>query len=101
MGEEMPKTKTRQKKKDYSRYLYYVAIILIVILFLKGFGVLKVAFNIDPDGITYNIDIGYITSAVLFGIVIQMFHKQNGVLSHQGERIARIEGILENQNKKS
>ncbi len=100
MGVEMPKAKIKRKKRDYNRYLYWIAGILIIILFLKGFGILKVAFNIDPDGITYNIDIGYITSAVLFGIVIEMFHKQNGMLSHQGERIARIEGMIESQNKK-
>ena len=62
---------------------------------------LKVAFGIDPDGITLNIDVGYITSAVLFGIVLEMFYKQNGAISKQGERIARIEGMLENQNKKT
>lgn len=98
MGVEMPKSK--KKKKDYSHYLYYIAAILIVILLLKGFGILKAVFNIDHSGITLNIDVGYITSAVLFGIVIEMFHKQNSTLSKQGERIARIEGILENQTKK-
>lgn len=99
MGEEMPKTK-KKKKQDHSHILYYVAVILIIILFLKGFGILKAVFNIDPDGITFNVDVGYIASAVLFGIVIEMFHKQSGTLSKQGERIARIEGILESQNKK-
>ena len=97
MGVEMPKSK---KKKRDNHVLYWIAMVLIVILFLKGFGILKVAFGIDPDGVTYNIDIGYIASAVLFGIVIEMFHKQNGAISKQGERIARIEGILENQIKK-
>jgi len=98
MGEEMPKTK--KKKQDSNRYLYYLAAALVVILFLKGFGILKAVFNIDPEGITFNIDFGYITSAVLFGIVIEMFRKQSGTISKQGERIARIEGILESQNKK-
>jgi hypothetical protein len=101
MGEEMPKSKTRKKKTDYSHYLYWIAGILIIILLLKGFGILKAVFNIDPSGVTLNIDVGYITSAVLFGIVIEMFHKQNGAISKQGERIARIEGILEAQPKKS
>jgi hypothetical protein len=96
LGETIPKKKTTDLTP-----LYVVAIILILILFLKGFGILKSLFNIDPASITYNIDIGYITSAVLFGIVIEMFHKQNSILSKQGERIARIEGILEGQSKKS
>ena len=97
MGDKMPRPK---KKKQDSHVLYWVAAILIIILFLKGFGVLKILFNIDPDGVTYSIDVGYITSAVLFGIVIEMFHKQSGTLSKQGERIARIEGIIESTSKK-
>ena len=96
MGEEMPK----KKKRDYSNYLFFVAGILIVILFLKGFGILKIAFNIDPEGITFNFDLGYLTSAALFAIVLERLHKQTDIISKQGERIARIEGMLEAQTKK-
>jgi uncharacterized membrane protein len=102
LGEEMPKGK---KKKDQTsttdKVIYSVMAILIVLLFLKGIGILKALFNLDPSGITLNIDVGYITSAVLFGIVIEIFYKQNNTLSKQGERIARIEGILEGKNKTS
>ncbi len=94
MGEEMPR---KRKKKDSSHYLYWIAAVLTIVLFLKGFGILKIAFNIDPEGITFNFDVGYITSAVLFVIVLDRLHKQNDIFAKQGERIARIEGILENQ----
>ena len=100
MGDEMPK-KASKKKKDSSHILYYLAAILIIILFLKGFGILKIAFNIDPEGITFNFDLGYITSAALFVIVLDRLHKQNDMMSKQGERIAKMEGILESQFKKS
>jgi cytochrome b subunit of formate dehydrogenase len=97
MGEEMPKKK---KEEDSSKYVYWIAAILIVILFLKGIGILKAVFNIDPDGFTFSFDIGFISSAALFAIVLARLHKLNDVLSKQGERIARIEGILETQFKK-
>lgn len=84
MGEELP------KKKDSSNYLW-IAAILIGILFLKGIGVLKAVFNIDPDGLTLSFDVGFISSAALFAIVLSGLHKLNDVLSKQGERIARIE----------
>jgi hypothetical protein len=99
MGDEMPK-KASKKKKDSSHILYYLAAILIIILFLKGLGILKAVFNIDPEGITFNFDIGYLTSAALFVIVLDRLHKQNDIFAKQGERIARIEGMLENQAKK-
>ncbi len=98
MGDEMPKKK---KAKDYSTYVYVVAAVLIVVLFLKGFGILKAVFNIDPEGITFSFDLGFIASATLFAIVLERLHKLNDTLSKQGERIARMEGILETQSKKS
>jgi len=99
MRDEMPKSK-KKEKEDSGRYVFYIMAILIVLLFLKGIGVLKAVFNIDPDGITFNFDIGYLTSAALFVIVLDRLHKQNDIFAKQGERIARIEGILENQTKK-
>jgi polyferredoxin len=93
MGNEMPKTK--KKKSDSSHHLYYLAAILILILFLKGFGILKAVFNIDPEGITLSFNLGFIASASLFAIVLERLHKLNDLLSKQGERIARIEGMLE------
>lgn len=95
MGEEVPK----KKKNDH--YLYYLAAILIMFLFLKGFGILKAVFNIDPEGITFSFDLGFIASATLFAIVLERLHKLNDTLSRQGERIARIEGMLEGQTKKT
>jgi glucose uptake protein GlcU len=104
LGEEMPKGKKTAKKTEGSNAVYWIAMILIGVLLLKGFGILKTLFNVDPDGITLNVDIGYITSAVLFGIVLARLHSINDnlnkVVSSQGERIARIEGVLENQAKK-
>jgi hypothetical protein len=93
MGNEMPKTK--KNKRDSSHHLYYLAAILILILFLKGFGILKAVFNIDPEGITLSFNLGFIASASLFAIVLERLHKLNDLLSKQGERIARIEGMLE------
>jgi len=98
MGDEMPKT--RKKKTDDSHYLYWIAGILIIILFLKGFGILKAVFNIDPDGITFSFDLGFIASASLFAIVLERLHKLNDTISKQGERIAHIEGMMEGQSKK-
>jgi hypothetical protein len=72
-----------------------------MILFLKGFGVLKAVFNIDPEEITFSFDLGFIASASLFAIVLERLHKLNDTLSKQGERIARIEGMLESQYKKA
>lgn len=95
MGDEMPR-----KKEEGSNTVTWIAIILIVVLILKGVGILKTLFNIDPDGMTFNFDVGYLTSAALFAIVLNRLHKQNDILAKQGERIARIEGILENQARK-
>jgi len=85
------------RKREEGRDWTWIAVILVAILLLKGLGILKAIFNIDPEGITFNIDIGYITSAGLFIYVLTRLHKLNDVISKQGERIARIEGILENK----
>lgn len=66
----------------------------------KGFGVLKTLFNIDPDGVTFSIDVGFITSAALFIFVLTRMHKLNDVISKQGERIAKIEGMLTAESPK-
>jgi hypothetical protein len=77
-----------------------IAIILVAVLLLKGFGVLKTLFNIDPDGVTFSIDVGFITSAALFIFVLTRMHKLNDVISKQGERIAKIEGMLTAESPK-
>ncbi len=99
MGEEM--SRHRRRRRDSSHYLYYLAAVLIIVLFLKGFGILKAVFNIDPEGITFSFDLGFIASATLFAIVLERLHKLNDTLSKQGERIARMEGMLEVQPKKT
>jgi uncharacterized protein YpmS len=95
LGEKVPRKK--EEGKDWT----WVAVILIALLILKGFGILKALFNIDPEGITFNIDLGYITSAGLFIYVLTRLHKLNDVLSKQGERIAKIEGILSTKQRES
>jgi len=89
------------RKKEEGKDWTWVAVILIALLILKGFGILKALFNIDPEGITFNIDLGYITSAGLFIYVLTRLHKLNDVLSEQGERIAKIEGILSTKQRES
>jgi uncharacterized protein YpmS len=83
-----------RRRKEEGREWTWIAIILIAVLLLKGFGVLKTLFNIDPDGVTFSIDVGFITSAALFIFVLTRMHKLNDVISKQGERIAKIEGML-------
>jgi len=95
LGERMPK-----KKKEEGKDWTWIAVILIALLILKGFGILKTLFNIDPEGITFNIDLGYITSAGLFIYILTRLHKLNDVLSKQGERIAKIEGVLFRERKR-
>jgi hypothetical protein len=87
--------KPRPKKEEGIDWGLWIILGLIAILILKGFGVLQLWFNIDPEGFTLNIDVGYLTSGALFIYVLTRLHKLNDVLSKQGERVARIEGLLE------
>lgn len=99
MGEEMAKRK--KEKKEEIDWLLWIVIGLIAILILKGLGLLKLWFNIDPEGFTLSIDIGYIASATLFIYVLTRMHKLNDMLSKQCERIATIEGMLTKKTKGS
>lgn len=78
------------KKKEEIDWTLTAALVLLAILVLKELGILKTLFNIDPEGS----DLGYMTSAGL-AFVIAKLHKLNDALSKQGERIAKIEGLLE------
>ena len=80
-----------KKKKEEGKDWTWIAVILIALLILKGFGILKTLFNID---------LGYITSAGLFIYILTRLHKLNDVLSKQGERIAKIEGVLFRERKR-
>ena len=88
-----------RRKEEGNNAIYWLAVILIGVLLLKGFGILKTFFNINPEGFTFSFDIGFIASATLFAIVLNRLHALNDILSKQGERIAKIEGILENRQK--
>jgi cytochrome c biogenesis protein CcdA len=91
----MPKKPTKMKTDPWT----IVFVVLILILVLKALGILKTYLNIDPNGITFTFDIGYLTSAGLFVLLWRRFEKINDRLSEQirkqGERIAKIEGMLE------
>jgi len=73
-------------------------VLLLLILLLKAIGILKAYFNIDPIGITFTFDIGYLTSAGLFVLLWKRFERISDKLTDQlrtqGERIAKIEGKL-------
>lgn len=93
LGEEMPLRK--EEGIDWMRATF---VLLILILLLKAIGVLKAYFDIDPNGITFTFDIGYLTSAVLFVLLWRRFEKISDKLLDQlrtqGERIAKLEGKL-------
>jgi len=86
LGETMPK----KKKEEGKDWLLWIAIALVVILVLKGLGLLKLWFNIDPEGFTINIDIGYLASATLFIYVLTRTHKLSDMLSKHGELLTEV-----------
>jgi hypothetical protein len=94
LGEEMPR-----RRNEGNNAVYLVAVLLIGVLLLKGLGILKALFNIDPEGISFSFDIGFLSSAALFALVLDRLHKLSDTISKQGERIARIEGMLESHVK--
>jgi hypothetical protein len=97
LGERMPKKK---KEEDWSTIAF---VLLLVVLFLKAIGLLKAVFNIDPNGVTFTFDIGYLTSFGLFILLWRRIDKFNDTFSkltrEQSERIAKIEGILSRERK--
>lgn len=84
----MPKKKSR----DPTEILFAL---LVILLLLKGFGVLKAYFNIDPDGVTFSIDLGFVASATLFGLLWHRLNQLNDRLTQQGERLAKLEAKAE------
>jgi len=84
----MPKKKPRDPTE-------ILVALLIVLLLLKGFGVLKAYFNIDPDGVSFSIDLGFVTSAALFGLLWHRLNQLNDKLAQQGERLATLEAKAE------
>jgi len=97
--EEMPRRKEATMTFTLLGFTIPLAVIiylLIAILVLKGLGLLKLWFNLDPDGITLTFDVGSLIGSALFVLLFNRLNTLNDKLSDQGERIAK----LETKNKK-
>jgi len=75
--------------------LSVLILLLAILLLLKGFGVFKLLFNIDPDGFTLTINLGDILSSVAFIILWRKIEKNGDRINHIAERVAKLEGRLE------
>jgi hypothetical protein len=102
MGEEMTKKK-KEKGTDLGLWIFLG---LIALLILKGLGLLKLWFNIDPDGISINFDVGYLLTAGSFLWVLSRLFNQNKTLTtvettmtNVSERLEKVEKRLEEQNR--
>jgi hypothetical protein len=78
------------KRKEEKDWTLTAALVLLAILVVKELGILKTLFNIDPEAS----DLSYMTSACIVYVITEL-HKLGNALSKQGERIAKIEGLLE------
>lgn len=81
------------KKRNLTDYVFWL---LLLVLALKALGLTRAWFNIDPDGFSFSFDLGSAVSLVLFGLVWKKQDTLVSVISKQGERIAKLEGKLEN-----
>jgi len=89
------------KKKEKGIDLWmWIAVIGVIILILKGLGLLKLWFNIDPDGVTFNIDVGFLTSSALFIYVLTRMHKLNDIMSKQSETLVELRTKIDYIEKK-
>jgi len=83
-----------RRREDAGGGLTLVFAILIALLLLKGLGILKLIIGFDPDGFSFSLDVGFMTSAGLFGLLWYRLNQLNDKLSELGERLASIEGQL-------
>jgi len=96
----MPR-KPYKKTPNIAIFLLTMAVyLLVLLLILKGFGLLQLWFKIDSNGVTVSFDVGYLTSAGLFIYVLTRLHKIDDKVSALGERVASTEGKLEEIKKK-
>jgi len=99
LGDEMPKRRKEGRGPDF-----YVFLLILVVLVLKGLGFLKAWFNIDPNGLT--LDAGDLATFGGFLYLWRNFDKEAKTLkkslddqseklyaklSEQGERLAKVE----------
>jgi len=78
-------------KKKGTSLTDLIIVALIALLLLKGLGLLKAWFDIDPNGVTFTIDVGFVASAGLFALLWHRLNTLNDRLSELGERIAKVE----------
>lgn len=88
--------KGRRKERKFTDYLFWI---LLGLLALKALGLTKLWFNIDPVGVNLSFDLGSALSLFLFGLLWKKFDGVRETVSSQGERIAKIEGMLLTQNQ--
>jgi len=94
------------KKKKGIDWGLWIFVGFIAILALKGLGLLQFWFNIDPNGITINLDAGYLITAGSFLWVLTRLYSQNKIvtqvqttLENVSERFKKVENGLEEQSK--
>jgi len=95
-----------KKKKEGIDWGLWVFLGFVVLLILKGLGFLKLWFNIDPNGLTVNLDVGYLLTAGSFLWVLSRLYGQTKALTkvettmtNVSERLGKVETKLDEQNK--
>ena len=106
-GGWMPKRRAKRRRIGIDPFLT-LALMLALLLVLKGLGVLELLLGIDPNGaISFSDIFSGISIASLIGYLWRSIGKLEARIerlesrvNNIAERLARLEGILESRNHK-